>query len=45
VIIDMADWEALGGEERARQAREKCVREYSRDAIERVLADVLRPFA
>ena len=33
------------GEELGRRAREKCVREYSWDAIERVLVDVLRPFA
>jgi hypothetical protein len=45
VIIDMAGWEAWGGEELGRRAREKCVREHSWDAIERVLADVLRPFA
>ena len=31
--------------EMGRRAREKCVREYSWDAIARVLAEVLRPFA
>jgi glycosyltransferase involved in cell wall biosynthesis len=31
--------------ELGRRAREKCVREYSWNAIERVLADVLRPFS
>ena len=40
VLADRAWAEELG-----RRAREKCVREYSWDAIERVLADVLRPFA
>ncbi len=33
------------GEELGRRAREKCVREFSWDAIEWVLVDVLRPFA
>ena len=31
--------------EMGRRAREKCVREYSWDAIARVLGEVLRPFA